>query len=198
VIIRFRSGEEDDLTVKLRPCDRRHLIGRWHHKFDSGAFEYRIEGDWAGNRHSLAASAVTKHGQGALLGAVSDTAEPASALHPDHREFVEQCVHPTVGIDRLIALGSIDATKWSERTVGDVEKVNIERWIVGDLDLLELSIRVKQQDRESDEEFESRASQKQRGLHAAVRRAGVEISDREENKTQLVMTTLAKLRLEDG
>jgi hypothetical protein len=198
VIIRFRSGDDpDDLTVKLRPCDRRHLIGPWEHKFDVEGFEYRVEGDWAGSRHSLAASAVSKHAQGALLGAVSDDAEAAKALHPDHRHFVEQCVHPAVRIDRLIALGPIGATKWGDRTVGDVDKVNIERWTVGDLDLLELSIRVKQKDQENAEEFKSRASQQQQELQAAVRAAGVQIAEREENKTQRVMTALAKLRLAD-
>jgi hypothetical protein len=198
VIIRFRSGDDpDDLTVKLRPCDRRHLIGRWEHAFDGDEFEYRIEGDWAGSRHSLAGSAVSKQRQGALLASMGPDAEPASALHRDHREFVEQCVHPAVQINRLIALGPIGATKWSERTIADVQKVNIERWAVGELDLLELSIRVKQKDDENAKDFESRVSQKQQQLQAAVRAAGVQIAERAANKTQLVMTTLARMRLSD-
>jgi len=199
VIIRFRSGDDpDDLTVKLRPCDQRHLIGRWERSFGGEGFDYRVEGDWAGTRHSLAASAVNKHGPGALLGAVGDDAEPAGALDPEQREFLEQCVHPTARVDRLIALGPIAATKWSEQAVGTVEKVNVERWAVGELDLLELSIRVKPKDREHVKDFESRATQKQRDLHAAVQAVGVEIAERAENKTQLVMTTLAELRLKDG
>ncbi|MFG1932665.1 hypothetical protein ACGFK1_18780 [Mycobacterium sp. NPDC048908] len=198
VIIRFRSGDEpDDLTVKLRPCDERNLVGRWQHGIEGEEFEYRIEGDWAGSRHSVAASAVGKHGQGALLAAVGQDAEPATVLSRDQREFVEQCVHPTVCLDRLIALGPIAATKWADRTIGNVEKVCIERWTVGDLDLLELSIRVKQKDEENAEDFESRVGQKQRQLQAAVRADGVQIADREENKTQLVMNTLAGLRLVD-
>jgi hypothetical protein len=183
--------------VKLRPCDKRHLIGRWQHAIDGDEFEYRIEGDWAGSKHSLAASAVSKHGQGTLLAAVGPDTEPATALSPDQREFVEQCVHPTLRIDQLIALGPIGATKWGDRTMGNVEKVNIERWTVGELDLLELSIRVKQKDQENDEDFESGVGRKQQQLQAAVRAAGVRIAEREENKTQLVMTTLAQMRLAD-
>src|ERR1700757_3885420 len=57
VIIRFRSGDEDDLTAKLRPCRESQLVHGWSCPFETDSFKYRIEGDWSGKRRELAASA---------------------------------------------------------------------------------------------------------------------------------------------
>lgn len=65
VIIRVRSGDgQDDTTVKLRPCEPTGLPPGWTHKIDAAEFEYRIEGDWSGSHHSVAASAVNTFGHG--------------------------------------------------------------------------------------------------------------------------------------
>ncbi|MEY9996952.1 hypothetical protein ABIE67_008984 [Streptomyces sp. V4I8] len=69
VIVRFRiGGAADDLTVKLRPCTREQLVGRFSARFDAEAFTYKIEEDWSGNRRVLAASLAHGHPPGALSG----------------------------------------------------------------------------------------------------------------------------------
>ena len=189
VIIRFRSGEKDDLTAKLRPCTEAQLVDRWSAPFDTKSFEYRIEGDWSGQRRVLAASAVSKRPQGSLLDAVKADVDAAAALSADQREFLDACV-PGVRIDRLLALGSISSTKYSDLPLDDLD-VNMERWTVADLDFLELSIRVKSKDDETADEFESRAERKQKKLEKAVRHRGLVISEHHENKTKRVLTALA-------
>jgi len=67
------------------------------------------------------------------------------------------------------------------------------RLLIGEglIHFLELSIRVKPERQEADAAFQDRASELQRDLHEAVRRRGVAISDRQENKTQRVLAALA-------
>jgi hypothetical protein len=61
VILWLRSNA-DESTVKLGPCRRRQLVDQWtrSHPKDRDGFEYKIERDWAGDRHVLAASAVAQ------------------------------------------------------------------------------------------------------------------------------------------
>lgn len=200
VIIRFRSGEKDDLTAKLRPCAPEQLMEPWAAPWPkTESFEYRIEGDWSGDRQSLAASAVIKPPQGSLLDAVRENMDAAAALSADQREFLAACA-PGVDIDGLRALGPISATKYSDVPLDDHLDVNMERWTVDDLDFLEVSIKVEPNDDESDDEFTARVKRKQKKLEKEIRDRRVAISDLQENKTQMVLTALAKtarLRLAD-
>lgn len=210
VIIRVRSGDgADDMTVKLRPCLQSQLIGRWATPFGIGTLDYRIEGDWSTQRHVLAASAVVEHPQGSLLDAVRTGADAAQPLTADQRQFFEACArqvppltdspavprqavdsaHSRLQIDNLVAFGPIASTKWTDVAIGEVD-VNMERWTVGDLDLLELSLRVKPKASENAPDFESRAARKLEKLQAAVRSQGLAIADESENKTQRVMAAL--------
>ena len=67
IILRIRSGEgPDDSTAKLRPVDAEQLTKQWSEPFKQEPLKYRIEGDWSGDRHVLAASAETSHPEGSL------------------------------------------------------------------------------------------------------------------------------------
>jgi hypothetical protein len=191
-IVRFRSGEgPDELTLKLRPCDEQQLVGKWSDSFEEESFKYRIEGDWSGSRHVLAASAVSNQPQDSLLDTVAMGVDAAIPLDDNQRQFFDDCARPGVHADRLVALGPIAATKWSELKFGELD-VNMERWTVADLDFLELSIRVKPKGGETVDTFESRAAAKQQELHQAVIDRGTAISERRENKTQRVLAALAE------
>jgi hypothetical protein len=178
------------LTVKLRPCDEQQLVGTWRqHKFREGSFKYRIEGDWTGSRHLLAASAVSSQPPGALLDMVAPGVNAAAALVDSQHQFFDDCARPGVHADRLRAFGPIVATKWKDLRLDGLE-VDMERWTVADLDFLELSIRVEPDDEETAADFEGRATEKQRDLHQALQHRRVAVSERRENKTQLVLTAL--------
>ncbi|HTQ21583.1 hypothetical protein [Mycobacterium sp.] len=192
VIIRVRSGEgRDDTTAKLRPCDPTQLQDGWTDAFDRNGVEYRIEGDWSGPRHTLAASAVSTFGQGSQA-QVGGTTLHEQALTSGQTDFLAQCAKVPVSVSNLIALGPIASTKWSDVKVGDVE-VDAERWIVADLDFLELSIRAKPKDHDKAGDFEARARKHQARLLEAIDGVGLQIAADTDNKTQRVLTTLAGL-----
>jgi hypothetical protein len=198
VIVRFRIGDgsdDDDLTVKLRPCEERQLVGHWSESTKNGKFEYRIEHDWAADRPVLAASAVSQRRPGSLADELAPGADAANALNDAQRHFISECARPGVHADRLIALGPIASTKWSKVRL-DEFKVNVERWTAGELDFLEVSVHVEPETGEAAESFTARVAAAQRALHQSVERHGVTISQRNENKTQRVLNALAKAQRE--
>ncbi|MFD0273140.1 hypothetical protein ACFVHB_04390 [Kitasatospora sp. NPDC127111] len=189
VIIRIRSGDTpDELTVKRRPVHKKDLVEPFTHPFEETSFEYRVEEDWSGDRHVLAASAVGTHPQGSLLGAVAPGADAAAPLDDRQRQFLAECA-PSVELDGLVALGPIDSTKFDDLPVDDL-KVDLEHWAVAGLDFLEASIRVKPKDDEEADDFEERAERKQRKLESALRERGLTISQQLDNKTRRVITAL--------
>ena len=195
VIVRLRSGQDaDDLTVKLRPCLEQQLIGRWVAPFDTKSLEYHIEGDWSGQRRTLAASAVNESAPGTLLEVVGEFADPAEAMASKQRQFLNQCAPQEVQIDRLVALGPIDSTKWSNVAIGGLE-VNVERWLAQEFDFAELSLRVKPNDGETLFEFESRVSAKLRALESVAGDLGLTIDTHNDTKTQRVLAALTRIQV---
>ncbi|MEU9701030.1 hypothetical protein [Streptomyces sp. NPDC047981] len=190
VIVRIRAGAgPDDLTVKLRPCTRGQLIGRFAAPFEARPFTYKIEQDWTGSRRVLAASLVHDHPPGVLADVVtSPGADPATAIDAVQGQFLDVCV-PEVRLGGLVALGPIVATKIEDVALDDLE-VDLEAWSVTDLEFLEASIRVKPKDDDDAERLTERAERKQRKLEDAVRAAGVELSEHPDTKTRRVLTAL--------
>ncbi|ELP62158.1 hypothetical protein ACKI1I_28830 [Streptomyces turgidiscabies] len=189
VIVRFRTGGgPDDLTVKLRPCTRKQLVGRFSAPFGAEPFTYRIEEDWSVNHRVLAASLVHGHAPGALLDAVIPGADPTAPIDAVQNQFLHACA-PAVQLGGLVALGPIRATKVDDVPLGDL-KVDLEAWSVAGLEFLETSIRVKPKDEDDAQRFTTRAEHKQRKLEETVRGHGVALSEHPENKTRRVLNAL--------
>ncbi|MGY3200012.1 hypothetical protein [Streptomyces sp. TE5632] len=190
VIVRLRiGGNPDDLTVKLRPCTREQLVGRFSAPFEAEPFTYKIEEDWSGNRRVLAASLVHGHPPGVLSDAVKPGADPGASLDAVQDQFLHSCA-PAIRLDGLVALGPILSTKVDEVPLDGLE-ADLEAWSVADLDFLEVSIRVKPKGEDDVEKFTARAERKQRKLEDAVRERGVVLSEHPESKTRRVLTALA-------
>ncbi|MEV0372440.1 hypothetical protein AB0I10_21835 [Streptomyces sp. NPDC050636] len=191
VIVRFRiGGGPDDLTVKLRPCTREQLVGRFSAPFDAEHVTYKIEEDWSGSRRMLAASLVHNHPSGVLSGAVAPGADPAAPIDAVQDQFLHACA-PAVQPDGLVVLGPILSTKVDDVPLDDLE-VDLEVWSAAGLDFLEASIRVKPKDGDDSEKLTARAERKQRKLEDAVRELGVALSEHPESKTHRVLTALAE------
>ncbi|MFE7161006.1 hypothetical protein [Streptomyces sp. NPDC057636] len=191
VIVRFRiGGGRDDLTVKLRPCTREQLVGRFANHFETTPFTYRIEEDWSQDRRVLAASLVHDHPPGALSGAVEPGADPAPLIDEVQDQFLHACA-PAVRLNGLVALGPVFSTKADDVALEDLD-VDLEAWSVAGLEFLEVSIRVKPKDGDDAAEFTARAERKQRKLAEAVRERGVALSEHPESKTRRVLTALAE------
>jgi hypothetical protein len=179
VIFRLRAEADDsgDSTVKLRPCRRSQLTSTWSKPFKDHDREYRIEGDWAGSRHVLAASYVTELTAADVTAGLND---PARAFGPEQLGFLEACASVRVNPDPLTVLGPVAATRWTKIKVGSVDKVNAERWQIGSLDFLELSQRVAAED----------AELAQAELSYAAAKAGLTIDRSVAAKTEQVLEVL--------
>ncbi|GGW55837.1 hypothetical protein GCM10010503_36180 [Streptomyces lucensis JCM 4490] len=199
VIVRFRidgGGGPDDLTVKLRPCEREQLVGRFSAPFESGPLAYGVEEDWSVSGRVLAASLVHDHPPGALPAAVRPEADPAAPIDEVQDQFVHACA-PAVRLDGLVALGPILSAKARDVPLGDLV-VNLETWSAAGLDFLEASIRVKPKSGENADELTARAERKQRRLNEAVRERGLTVSEHSESKTRRVLTALAEAARQSG
>ncbi|SED98655.1 hypothetical protein [Streptomyces sp. TLI_105] len=189
VIVRLRiGGGQDDLVVKLRPCTREQLVGRFSAPFDVKPFTYRIEEDWSRNGRVLAASLVHSHPSGALPAAVEPGADPSALIDQVQDQFLDACARD-VRFDGLVALGPIFSTKVDGVPLDDLE-VDLEAWSAVGLDFLEASIRVKPKVGDDEEEFKERAERKLRKLEEALLERGVTLSGLPDSKTHRVLTAL--------
>ncbi|MEV5491668.1 hypothetical protein AB0L47_27360 [Streptomyces bobili] len=189
VIVRLRiGGGQDDLAVKLRPCTREQLVGRFSVPFEVDPLTYRIEEDWSRNGRVLAASLVRSHPPGALPAAVTQGSDPATLFDEVQDQFLDACAHD-VQFDGLVALGPISATKVDDVPLEDL-KVDLEAWSAAGLNFLEASIRVKPKAGDDEEEFKERAERQLRKLEEAVLERGVMLSGLPDSKTHRVLTAL--------
>jgi hypothetical protein len=185
VILRLRENQddEDDSTVKLRPCEPSWLSDRWLGAKDDGDWVVKVEQDWAGERHVLAASLVAEQGEGEIA-ALRDQRRPARALFSGEQErFLDECAPVAVDLDALRPLGPVDARRWKHVEIGPHEVV-AEQWQVGDLLFLELSIRAGGRD-------EAEAARAQRDFERRIRDRGFDLSGARETKTRTVLEYLA-------
>lgn len=146
VILRLRTEVDGagDCTIKLRPSRRTQLVDEWRVTDDTNdGWTYRIEGDWTGDRRVLSASLVTELAANGIAAAL---AAPQAALSARQLRFIRACTGLPLEPAALTVLGPVTATKWSKVRVGDVRKINAERWQVGGLDFLELSRKVDSSD----------------------------------------------------
>jgi hypothetical protein len=120
-------------------------------------------------------------------------ADPAEAITAKQRQFLHQCAPPSVRVDRLVALGPIASTEWTD-PVGGLH-VNVERWTAADLDCLELSMRVEPKNDEPSVDFESRVSARLTQLEAAAWDVGLPIDTHHDTKTQRVLASLAPIQV---
>jgi hypothetical protein len=184
IILRLRSNA-DESTVKLRPCRRNQLVDQWtrSHPKDRDDFEYKIERDWAGDRHVLAASAVAQPKMGTVDRVTKGVDDVSKAFCRQQIRYLEECADIPIHLDRLTSLGPILATKWSwsglaATVVGDV---NVERWQADDMDFIELSARV-------DAGVDPKPAQ--RRFDSELRTMGLPIDRMQETKTKAVIEKL--------
>jgi hypothetical protein len=184
IILRLRQnkGGKDDSTIKLRPFDRTRLTPRWLHAPKHDGWEFKVEGDWVGDRHVVAASLVADQDQVPKVG--RGEALPGRAFSAEQEQFLSDCTPVRVGLDGLRVLGPVDAIRWKDVPLGDFEAV-AEQWDVnGALRFLELSILVDP----------AQAVEAQRSFVRRIAAKGLDPDNRQETKTRMVLEHLADLR----
>jgi hypothetical protein len=184
VILRLRAnkGSADDSTVKLRPFDQERLTPRWLRARKEDGWEFKVEGDWVGDRHVVSASLVADQDQ---VQDVGRGEKPLSAVVSAEQElFLRDCAPVGVSLDELGVLGPVDAIRWKDVPLGHFEAV-AEQWDVDDaLRFLELSILVSP----------DQAVEAQRSFVRLIAAKGFEPDQTQETKTRMVLEHLAGLR----
>ena len=185
IILRLRQnkGSKDDSTVKLRPFDQTRLTPRWRHARKHDGWEFKVEGDWVGDRHVVAASLVADQDQVPEVG--RGEAPPSRAFSAEQQQFLSDCTPVGVDLDGLRVLGPVDAIRWKDVPLGDFKAV-AEQWDVdnGALRFLELSILVDP----------VQAVEAQRSFTQRIAAKGLDPDNRQETKTRMVLEHLADPR----
>ena len=188
VILRARDkpGAKDDTTVKLRPCRRSQLPDRWLAAEKGDDWELKVEADWAGRRQVLAASLTADRREGVVVrgpGAVE------KLFIDEQLAFLRDCAPIPINLRTLTVLPAVTATRWGsvEGTPPGLD-LRAERWVVGDLDFLELSAVAGL--------GEATATQERLGVF--VRSLGIAAPQEQETKTRQVLQRLVEQALGAG
>lgn len=201
-IFRVRLDEKKDgswkadAMVELRPARLTQLAPPWGRPHSSAPrsgrrkehYEYRIEEDRAGTRKPLAASVQVEVDASAMMGPTTvgehpGTLSPRLLFTGEQQEFLAACADRRVVVDALTPLGPVQATRW-ETEVGEFD-TTVERWTLGELDLLELSIRLA-----ADSPLDPR--DRLIAFSAAVAARGISPFDSPDTKTRRVLEHLAR------
>jgi hypothetical protein len=192
MVVRVRAFDDDkpDSTAKLRPCRRSQLTDHWIDVASVEKSPLKVEQDWSAKGRVLAASLKAEL-EASAVASVEDSdgaGVPEGVLTDDQARFLDECGPVRVNPAELTRLGPIAAIKWGDAdadALGDLE-IRAERWTVGGLDFLEVSIKVDDL---------AEAEKKQRALDAALKDLGVRPDTNDDSKTRRVLMALSGLSL---
>ncbi len=182
VVLRVRRAPDKkvDSTVKLRPCRRSQLTDEWLQLPKGKDSDTKLEGDWVGERKVLAASMSADHGVASLVDVLEHRATVRELFSSAQRDFLGVCSDIRVNLNGLTLLGPIAASRWEHIDLDGID-VTAERWRIGELDFLELSVRTSLPE----------APGAQRALEAGAHARQLSLDDRQTTKTRLVLEYLA-------
>ena len=154
LIVRARQkthGKKDDVTVKFRPGRRSQLSDSWLAMTETSDgnldAELKVEEDWADQRRVLSISLTAERPEGRVAAVAAGERDIRALLTDDQRRLIEECAGTSVNLGALTMLPAVSAIRWPSFAVprpdGPSLDVRAERWIVHDLDFLELSIAVE-------------------------------------------------------
>ncbi|CUR57769.1 conserved hypothetical protein [metagenome] len=186
VVLRVRvedSLDEGDVTVKLRPARRSQLLGDWLTPERRPTLDYRIEEDWAGQRHVLAASLQSELTAPLTTQVEAAAAPPPGLLTDEQAAYLRECSGIPLNPAGLTTLGPVAATKWKSVKAPGLDALDLraERWTVSGLDFLELSLKTERE----------RADALSETLEASLDALGLLPDGTQETKTRRVLEALA-------
>jgi hypothetical protein len=190
IIIRARtwSNDKGDTTVKFRPARQSQLAARWASVGITDDKDLKVEADWAGNSRVLAIS-YSDDRAATIIDAVHRRQRPvADLLTGDQRDFLRDCSDSRVNLDGLTLLGPVRAVRWTSVPAEGAQvglDIKAERWTLGDLDFLELSVDAAPEE----------AAVRQGRLTTFVQSHGFAVAPEQQPKTTLVLGALVAQRL---
>ncbi|MBM2614740.1 hypothetical protein JIG36_04120 [Actinoplanes sp. LDG1-06] len=187
---RQKTKGKDDVTVKFRPGRRSQLTDAWlgttttsHGNLKS---EFKVEADWAGDRRTLALSLTADRPKDLVAGVAAGERSVRALFTDDQKRLLDQCAGFPLNLDVLTVLPPIAARRWPTFAVNEPHRppldVRAERWTVGDLDFLELSISVALEV----------AEEAQQALLSFVAHRGLKVGEGPSKTTQVLQLLVAK------
>ncbi len=195
VILRARDkagGGDDDATIKLRPCRRSQLTDRWlaatkGRTEDGDKWDLKLEADWSGDQKVLAASHTCERPGSVVREAGRGDRAVADLFIPDQLTFLQDCSGTAINLATLTVLPPVTAMRWKEVLAAPPGlDVRAERWTVGDLDFLELSVVADL----------AEARRRQADLIAFVGSRGLAVGSQQQSKTRQVLEHLVARAVE--
>jgi hypothetical protein len=179
--IRQREGEDDDATLKLRGPEGCIDPDLWRERTKSVGKRAKLEGDWVGKRHLLAASLDGKIEGGRIEEVVAEEPQQVKRLLSEAQQaLADELLLP---LDEVQLLGPVRAAKWKPG-MGELGDIAAELWEVGDrLRFLELSVLA-----------EDDPLGHQQRLDGLVRSHSLEVDPEAETKTRAVLEHFAAAR----
>jgi hypothetical protein len=180
---RQRPDDRDDCTVKIRPCRISQITPKLlalSADEDSG---FKLEADWAGD--NVLAASFTVDLPGHPVARARAERKPLSSLFTNEQaDFLRDCADAQVNLEALTLLDkTVIALRWKPSRFDGAttaDKIRAERWSVGELDFLELSILAPVAD----------AQQEQAKLIVFLHAKGIQPPDVQVTKTQQVLRVL--------
>ena len=177
---RVAHGDDDDVTVKLRPLAPSAVAASW---FDVDGF--KCEEDRSG-KESVPSCSLTVSRSAKAIDAVQHGKGPiASLLSEEQCRLVRDYAKVQPEWDSLEALGPLDAKTWDIELAGLDGKVSAELWTLpGGQQMLEVSTKVPQ----------GEADAAAAALDAALAAQGLDASGAQETKTRAALQAFAERR----
>jgi hypothetical protein len=190
VILRARdkSGGKDDTTVKLRPSRRSQLPDRWLAAEKGDDWDLKVEADWSGDERVLACSLTADRHEGLVAAIGRGGGAVEDLFGKDQLDFLRECAPIPVTLGAVTVLPPVTATRWGKVEGTPDPDVRAERWTVGDLDFLELSVVAPV----------AQAPATQERLVGFVTARGIAVPRKQEPKTRRVVEHLVAGVLADG
>jgi hypothetical protein len=148
VILRGRSKEnkEDDSTVKLRRVEPNWTFAEWR----KAKGEFKVEGDWVGDRLIRSASFSVEQEEGKIEQVVSGKETIDKLFSKDQERFLEEAINTHVDFETLKALGPVEVYKWKLKFPKFEQEICLEYWQLANpqdvlqdkKEILEISVKV--------------------------------------------------------
>ncbi|MBU2664020.1 hypothetical protein KOI35_11015 [Actinoplanes bogorensis] len=181
---RQKTRGKDDVTVKFRPGRRSQFTDAWlgTTTTTNGSLEseFKVEADWAGDRRTLAVSLTADRPKDLVAGVAAGERSIRALFTDDQKRLIETCAGFPVNLEVLTVLPAVAARRWPTFAVSEPGRppldVRAERWTVGDLDFLELSIAVAL----------DVAEEAQKALLAFVAHRGLQVAEGQAKTSQVL------------
>jgi hypothetical protein len=177
---RLAHGDDDDVTVKLRPLPPSAVAASW---FDEDGF--KCEEDRSGQQSVSSCSFTVSRSARSIDAVQHGTARIASLFSEEQCRFVREYATVQPDWERLEVLGPLDAETWEVELRGLEPELSAELWTLPDgRQMLEVSTKVPQ----------AEADATAAALDAALAARGLDTSGAQETKTHAALQAFAERR----